>query len=212
MPTSAVVVHEHGGPETLRLEEVPTPTPAAGEVLVAVEAVGVAYADVLMRRGLYPETPKLPFTPGYDLETAVRRLAPDGVDATFDAVGGPQLAASRRMTRRGGTVVSYGVGFGAGKDWSRIGLLGRHGAALAKAKLTPGATVRMYVIAGRRGAADEDPAALREDLGALVALVADGSLTPEVTTLPLADIADAHRRLESGKVPGKLVLRVDAPG
>ena len=70
----------------------------------------------------------------------------------------------------------------------------------------------MYVIAGRGGAADKDPAALREDLGALVALLADGSLTPEVTTLPLADIADAHRRLESGTVPGKLVLRVDDPG
>lgn len=49
----AIIVHEFGGPEVMRYEEVPTPQPGQGEVRVAVEAVGVNFIDTYHRGGLY---------------------------------------------------------------------------------------------------------------------------------------------------------------
>jgi NADPH2:quinone reductase len=62
----AIVVHEFGGPEVLRLEEVPTPRPAAGQVLVRIRAAGVNPYDTYMRNGIYAIKPSLPYTPGSD--------------------------------------------------------------------------------------------------------------------------------------------------
>jgi NADPH:quinone reductase len=62
----AIVVHEFGGPEILKLEDVPTPKPAAGQVLVRVHAVGVNPYDTYMRAGTYAVKPPLPYTPGSD--------------------------------------------------------------------------------------------------------------------------------------------------
>ena len=59
----AIRIHEHGGPEVLRYEDVPTPTPKAGEVLVRHRAIGVNFIDVYFRTGAYT-VPSLPFTPG----------------------------------------------------------------------------------------------------------------------------------------------------
>jgi len=58
----AIRIHAHGGPEVLQLDEVPAPTPKAGEVLVRVKAAGVNFIDIYQRKGIYPLT--LPFTPG----------------------------------------------------------------------------------------------------------------------------------------------------
>ena len=49
----AIMVHEFGGPEVLRYEDVPTPEPGAGEVRVAIEAIGVNFIDTYHRGGLY---------------------------------------------------------------------------------------------------------------------------------------------------------------
>lgn len=62
----AIIVHEFGGPEVLRLEEVPTPKPSAGQALVRVHAVGVNPYDTYMRAGTYAIKPPLPYTPGSD--------------------------------------------------------------------------------------------------------------------------------------------------
>jgi NADPH2:quinone reductase len=62
----AILVHEFGGPDVLRLEEVPTPRPGAGEVLVRVHAAGVNPYDTYMRAGTYEQKPPLPYTPGSD--------------------------------------------------------------------------------------------------------------------------------------------------
>lgn len=331
----AVVIREHGGDDRLELARVPMPEPGPGQLLVAVEASGVAYADVLMRRGIYPETPPLPFTPGYDLVgrvvaagagvldlregdrvaaltvtganashalaeaalavqipedlsapeacalvlnwvtahqllhriaevprhgsvlvhgaaggvgTALLELArahdvrayggasgdrtaavaqrggipldrrevdvveevlrrePAGVDATFDPVGGTHLRRSRAATRRNGVVVSYGVSFGVDEGHGRLGTMVRQGAVLAGARLTSGAAVRLYVIAGRRGYATRHPDHFRQDLARLVGLLGEGRIRPEVTSMPLHLAADAHRALEAGTVVGKLVL------
>ena len=62
----AIRVHEFGGPEVLKLEELPTPKPSKGEVLVRVHAIGVNPYDTYMRAGTYPLKPPLPYTPGSD--------------------------------------------------------------------------------------------------------------------------------------------------
>src|SRR5215469_14387849 len=62
----AILVREFGGPEVLKLEEVPIPKPAAGEVLVRIHAAGVNPVDTYMRAGTYARKPTLPYTPGTD--------------------------------------------------------------------------------------------------------------------------------------------------
>lgn len=62
----AIVVHEFGGPEVLKLEEVATPKPAAGQVLVRIHGAGVNPYDTYMRAGTYAVKPPLPYTPGSD--------------------------------------------------------------------------------------------------------------------------------------------------
>jgi NADPH2:quinone reductase len=62
----AIRVHEFGGPEVLKPEEVATPKPAAGEVLVRIHAAGVNPYDTYMRAGTYASKPSLPYTPGSD--------------------------------------------------------------------------------------------------------------------------------------------------
>src|SRR5689334_12437080 len=49
----AIRVHEHGGPEVLRYEDVPDPAPKPGEALVEIEAAGVNFIDIYQRNGLY---------------------------------------------------------------------------------------------------------------------------------------------------------------
>ncbi|MEU6347948.1 NADP-dependent oxidoreductase [Streptomyces sp. NPDC047072] len=89
MPTHtmrAVRLHEHGGPEVLRHEEVPIPDPGPGEVLVRVHAVGVNPPDWYLRDGLTnipPETRPtfdLPVIPGTDVSGVVEAVAPDVTD------------------------------------------------------------------------------------------------------------------------------------
>lgn len=69
-----VVVSRYGGPEVITLIEEDIPTPRAGEVRVKVLAAGVSLPDVLAREGVHPETPRVPYTPGWDLVGTVDQL------------------------------------------------------------------------------------------------------------------------------------------
>jgi NADPH2:quinone reductase len=62
----AILVREFGAPEVMKLEEVPTPKPGAGQVLVHIRAAGVNPYDTYMRAGIYAIKPPLPYTPGGD--------------------------------------------------------------------------------------------------------------------------------------------------
>lgn len=69
-----IIVTHYGGPDALQLIEEERPEPKDGEVRVRVLAAGVSLPDVMMREGFHPETPTLPFTPGWDLVGVVDRL------------------------------------------------------------------------------------------------------------------------------------------
>lgn len=69
-----IVVSQYGGAEVLHLIEEEVPAPRAGEVRVRVEAAGVAMPDIMAREGIHPETPRVPYTPGWDLIGAVDSL------------------------------------------------------------------------------------------------------------------------------------------
>jgi NADPH2:quinone reductase len=89
----AIRVHETGGADILKLEEVPDPRPAAGQALVRVEAAGVNFIDIYQRTGLYP-VPR-PFTPGSEGAGTVVAVG-DGVTSLRpgDRVASANLAGS----------------------------------------------------------------------------------------------------------------------
>jgi NADPH2:quinone reductase len=70
----AIRVHEFGEPEVMRLEEVPDPRCAPGQVLVRVHAVGVNPVDTYIRAGLYTINPTLPYIPGSDAAGTIEAL------------------------------------------------------------------------------------------------------------------------------------------
>ena len=70
----AIRVNEFGGPEVLRLEEVATPQPAPGEVLVRIHAIGVNPVETYIRAGTYARLPALPYTPGNDGAGVVEQI------------------------------------------------------------------------------------------------------------------------------------------
>ena len=90
-----IIVTHYGGPEELRVLEEERPEPMPGEVLVKVLAAGISLPDIMMREGIHPETPTLPFTPGWDLVGVVERLG-NGVTGLEPG----QIVAARRSAVR----------------------------------------------------------------------------------------------------------------
>ena len=70
----AIRVNEFGGPDVLRLEEVATPRPAPGQVLVRMHAIGVNPVETYIRAGTYARLPALPYTPGNDGAGVVEQI------------------------------------------------------------------------------------------------------------------------------------------
>jgi NADPH2:quinone reductase len=73
----AILAREFGGPDVLKLEEVPDPTAGAGQVRVRIHAVGVNPYDTYMRAGGYAITPDLPYTPGADAAGVIDQVGAD---------------------------------------------------------------------------------------------------------------------------------------
>ena len=78
MKHTRIIVTRYGGPDALQVLEEECPEPKDGEVRVKVLAAGVSLPDIMAREGVHPETPRVPFTPGWDLVGVVDR-AGDGV-------------------------------------------------------------------------------------------------------------------------------------
>ena len=73
----AIVVHEFGEPEVMKLEEVALPETSGSQVLVKIVAAGVNPVDTYLRTGIHAHAPKLPYTPGKDGAGIVEAVGPD---------------------------------------------------------------------------------------------------------------------------------------
>lgn len=85
-------ISKAGPPEVLVVKEAADPKPAAGELRIRVEASGVNFADVMGRMGLYPDLPRIPVVPGYEVAGRVDEVGA-GVDASW--VGRDVFALTR---------------------------------------------------------------------------------------------------------------------
>src|SRR6266511_1624298 len=70
----AWLVDRYGGPERLILRDRPDPVPAPGEVLFRTAAIGLKFADLFVRAGVYPRTPKPPFVPGMEISGTIEAV------------------------------------------------------------------------------------------------------------------------------------------
>jgi NADPH:quinone reductase-like Zn-dependent oxidoreductase len=139
----------------------------------------------------------------------IRALAPEGVDAVFDHVGGAGLKESWRLLRRGGALVNYGSA--STKDEAgdaKLPILKLFGQLLTWHYLPNGKSAHFYNFwAGRRFRKDAFRGRLAEDLTQVLRLVASGALTPQIAArIPLADTAAALTLAESRTVLGKVVI------
>jgi NADPH:quinone reductase-like Zn-dependent oxidoreductase len=102
----AIVAHEYGGPEVLKLEDVPVPTPKEDEMLIKVFAAGVNSFDGILRSGQYAKAngTQLPWHPGYDIAGIVEKV---GSKVTKFKVGDAIYAFIRIL--RGGGYAEYAV-------------------------------------------------------------------------------------------------------
>lgn len=143
-----------------------------------------------------------------DLETQVKRIAKDGVEAVLDPVGGAETRRAFRLLKPTGMLVVYGALSVANKG--RLDVLGALKSVVGGARfaalslLTQGRGVVGYNVQTWR---DNRPAAYREDLSHLMMLLAEGRLAPLVTErIPLEEAARAQSLLGEGRSTGKLVL------
>ncbi|MFB6806927.1 medium chain dehydrogenase/reductase family protein [Streptomyces sp. NPDC056387] len=144
-----------------------------------------------------------------NLPARVRALAPGGLDAVFDHVGGEGIVDSWRLLAPGGTLVSYGSAAtrddeGSG-SWPVLKLVGR---VWLWNGLPNGRRAYFFnVWAGRAYARNRFRARLRSDLTEVFTALQRGEITPQVAArIPLARVAEAMRLAESGTVAGKVVL------
>ncbi|MFJ3440516.1 medium chain dehydrogenase/reductase family protein [Streptomyces sp. NPDC086081] len=184
-----------------------------GSVLVQLalaagaRVIGTASArhhEALRAQGVVPVDYRAP-----GLAARLRALAPGGVDAVFDHVGGSGIVDSWRLLAPGGTLVSYGSASTrdaeGSKQWPVLKLLVRVWLWNA---LPNRRRARFFNIwAGRALAKDRFRSRLRADLGQVFAALQRGEVTARIAAqLPLTRVADAVRLAESGTVSGKVVL------
>lgn len=144
-----------------------------------------------------------------DVPAAVRAVAPGGVDAVFDHLGGASVIASWKLLARGGTLVAYGSATTrddtGNKQLPVLKILGRVWTWNA---LPNGRHAYFYnVWAGQAFGRRRFQARLRHDLGQVLAAMAAGDISAQVAArFPLEQAAEALRLAESRTVAGKIVL------
>ena len=195
-----ILVHGAGGGVGMLLSRLAV---AAGSTVIGTASAGKH--DALRANGIAPVDYR-----GTDVPAAIRALAPDGVDAVFDHLGGDSVPASYRLLARGGTVVCYGAASTMDNSGHPILPYLRIIARIAgweARRLTGlggGRKARLYSI--------KPGADFRADLARVLALAAAGDLSaPVAARLPLTSAREALQQLVDGKVTGKLVLE-PSPG
>lgn len=100
----AIRMSRPGGPEVLEYVEVPTPSPAATQVLVKADTIGVNMPEVLVRKGTYAWMPPLPTTPGIEMSGTVVKV---GSEVTDFRVGDHVYVSARELAHRCGCYAEY---------------------------------------------------------------------------------------------------------
>ena len=189
----AVQISRHGGPEELRLAELPDPVPGPGEALVRNSWIGVNYVDLQHRAG-HPYPVQLPLIPGTEAAGTVTEVG-DGADPGL--VGVPVVHF--------GTLVLYGQSSGPVEPFGPGRLSGITGEGRGAGSLTLRWVAASHYLAGQHDRA----AAVSAVLGQLGA----GRLRPRIAErYPLGRAAEAHTRLASRTVAGKILLQAGSDG
>ncbi|MFD9124832.1 medium chain dehydrogenase/reductase family protein [Kitasatospora sp. NPDC059571] len=175
---------------------------AAGATVIGTASP--RHHEALRRQGVLP----VDYRDG-DVAARVRELAPAGVDAVFDHVGGDGIVRSWSLLRPGGTLVSYGSASTrdaqGSKQWPVLKLLGR--VWLWNALPNRRHACFYNVWAGRAWAPGRLRARRRAPHAEFLAPQQHGEVGPHVAPpLPLTRVAEAMRLAESGTVAGKIVL------
>jgi NADPH:quinone reductase-like Zn-dependent oxidoreductase len=109
----AMVVKQYGPPESFESRDLPDPQPKPGEALIRVKAVGINFADLLQRMGIYPGTPKPPFVPGLEIAGVVEKIAEGGKQSA------PSASASGDALKTGDAVTAL-THFNAYAEWVAV--------------------------------------------------------------------------------------------
>ncbi|MFE5217946.1 MULTISPECIES: medium chain dehydrogenase/reductase family protein [unclassified Streptomyces] len=176
---------------------------AAGARVIGTASV--RHHDALRERGVVPVDYR-----GDDVAARIRALAPGGVDAVFDHVGGRGIVGSWSLLAPGGTLVSYGSASTrddeGSKQWPVLKLLLR--VWLWNGLPNRRSAYFFNVWAGRALAKNRFRARLRADLTEVFDALRRGEVTAQIAAqLPLTHVAEALRLAESGTVAGKVVLK-----
>jgi NADPH2:quinone reductase len=165
----ALLCKSHGPPESLVVEELPSPTPGPGQAVVTVHAAGVNFPDVLIIQGKYQFRPALPFSPGAELAGVVKQV---GEGVTGLAPGQPVLALLTYGAFAQEVVLdaAHLVPMPAGVDFPVAAAFGltyatSYHALKDRAQLAPGETLLVLGAAGGVGLAAVE---LGKQLGARV--------------------------------------------
>src|SRR5271167_2696566 len=115
----AMVVRRYGPPEVFESQEVPDPQPKAGEVLIRVKAIGVNFADLLQRMGVYPGTPKPPFVPGFEVAGVIEKVAEVAKTGAGTGAGTGSGAVETDPLRPGDAVAAF-TNYNAYSGWAAV--------------------------------------------------------------------------------------------
>jgi NADPH2:quinone reductase len=154
----AIRVHEFGGPEVMKLEEVPDLTAGPSQVVVSVKAVGVNPVDTYIRSGAYAVKPPLPYTPGMDAAGTVEAVG-EGVEGiergeriyvagTLSGAYAQQALCQATQVHRLPTRVSFAQGAGVNIPYATA-----YRALYHRAQGQPGETVLVHGASGGVGIA-----------------------------------------------------------
>ena len=169
-----------------------------------IGTAGPRHHEVLRAMGVIPLDYNDP-----DLSARVRDLAPAGVDAVFDHLGGESVVQSWKLLAPGGTLVSYAIAAAMNDEGSLWpAFLGNLARVLALHALPNGKNAYFYDLwAGHLLRPEAFRARVRDDLGQVLTLLGSGAITAKIAArMPLDQVVEAMKLAESRTSFGKVVL------